>query len=173
VRPLPAGRPAALIALLVCACVIAGLTARAAWARVRQHAFKAGIASCYIPHNVYGGTGQTITAAQTAYTNDDAPATVQVKAFEIIIDTSTQKWVRTYYAGSRTVARGVRVVFPEVTLDLDFRSVSNFFPAGVRTRLEVFRNRRLTDVWTGVPPLYKIFTNGAFFRTYSGTGSSC
>lgn len=163
----------ARLAATAAAAVAAGFCAEAAPASApRQHTFDAGVASCFVPTNVYGGTGATITAPSATYTNGGSRV-LRVKAFAIIVDESSGRWIRTYFSGVWRVQPHARAVVPEVTLDLDFRGLSNYFPAGVRVRLEVYRKGLLRDVWTGVPSRYATYTNGAFSRTFSGMNSFC
>jgi hypothetical protein len=157
--------------LALLAAVVIGLASLCATA-ASAGTFDAGTGKCFLPQNVYGGSGPTITAPSVRYTNATRRL-VKVKAFAIIVNAQTEKWIRWKFIGSVSLRRHQFGTFPEATLDLPSRSTSAFWPAAIYVRLEVFSKRKLVEVWTGKPSEYKIFTNGAYFPTYTGTGPWC
>jgi hypothetical protein len=160
-----------LLVALTSAIVAAGVCTTTA-AAVPNRTFNAGIGECFLPHNVYGGSGPTITAPSVRYTNLKRRQ-VRVRAFAIIVNAQTEQWIRWQRFSTRTLRRRQAATFPEWTLDLPSPTTSAFWPAAIRVRLEVFYKGSLVEVWTGKPSKYKTYTNGAYFPTYTGTAAWC
>jgi|SoiMethySBSTD1v2_1073268.scaffolds.fasta_scaffold40359_5 hypothetical protein len=162
-----------LLALLV-AVVGLGIPAGNANASssIVKRTFDAGIGRCFLPQNVYGGSGPTITAPSVRYSNNTRRL-VRVKAFAIIVNAQTGATVRWRFIKAVSLRRRHAGTFPETTLDLPTRPTSAFWPAAIHVELDVYSRGKLAEVWTGRPSRYKQFTNGAFFPTYTGTGPWC
>jgi len=139
---------------------------------VVNRTFNAGVGRCFLPDNVYGGSGPTITAPSVRYSNNTRRL-VKVKAFAIIVNAQTGATVRWSFIKAVSLRRRHAGTFPETTLNLPTRPTSAFWPAAIHVELDVFSKGRLVEVWTGKPSSYEQFTNGAFFPTYTGTGPWC
>jgi hypothetical protein len=158
---------AAVTTLLLAVCTT---TAKAAGPK--RFRFDAGVASCFVPDNVYGGSGPTITAPSVRYRNSRT-SSVSVSAFAIVVDASTRGRISYALIGTRRLARGASASFPTKTVPIPDRSASKFFPVGVHVQLDVRRRGSLIQIWTGVPSAYDTYTNGAFFPTCTGRASWC
>lgn len=164
-------RSLVVIAVTGVVAAILAMTATAAPA-AKRFKFDAGVASCYVPNNVYGGSGPTITAPSVRFTNQRR-SLQKVTAWARVVDLSTGNWISYARIGFRSIAPGYSATFPAKTVPLQERSTSNFFPAGVYVQLDVRSHGRLIQIWTGIPSAYDTYTNGAFFPTYTGRNAWC
>lgn len=162
-----------LVALTVTVAAIVGASSTAADAAgPKRLNFKAGLASCFIPNNVYGGEGPTITAPSVRYRNA-RKSSVRVRAWAIVVNETTGKRISYRRIGDRKLARRRSTAFPSITLPLPERSTSSYYAVGVRVQLEVRYRGSLIEIYTGIPSAYDTYTNGGYFHTYTGRASVC
>ena len=156
-----------------------GLVATLAVATVSLHTATAGAVPnntmslsagvCYQPKDVaYGGVSPYISTPSFQVTNSSG-RTLMAREWLIVIDFTTGKQVKYRWVGDQTLVPGSVTTYAQASIDLSFRTPSNFFWAAARVELDLYSNGALFSILTGVPSSYRLWDNSGFV-TYHDTG---